>query len=219
MKEFNIVNHESEINLSSDWRDSAKFDSKNTIVTQSGRQYKLIAKKERTLSISERALKGVLGIFPVCLSLGSALLSQNIRELFSKEKEVIRFAIIYNPPIEKPAIINEQNDRKETEPKRKYKFVFSSEINENPAELPSSKERKDNKETYIPKFEYVDAGIKAIIIDNLCMATDPCQHMCIVTFGSGKIERRQYDSHKIAELIRAVGPNNVTNPAGNAHFS
>lgn len=97
MIKFKIVNNESEINLSRPWMDSRKFKSKDKIINLAGRQYKLIAKKERLFSRAERIGRGFLGTLAVCCSLGCALFSKNIRNLFSKEKEVLRFGIIYNP--------------------------------------------------------------------------------------------------------------------------
>ena len=103
---FKIVNHANEINLSRDWVDSAKFDSRDRIVEHAGRQYRLIAKKERFFSCVERIGRGLLGIVAVCCSLAIALFNKSIRNLFTKEKEVIRFgevirfAEVHSSPIQ-----------------------------------------------------------------------------------------------------------------------
>lgn len=97
MEIFKIVNNENEINLSKSWVDSPKFDNKDTIVNHSGREYRLIAKKERSFSCPERIGRGFLGVMAVCCSLGLALLSKTIKDLFTKNKETIYFGMIHNP--------------------------------------------------------------------------------------------------------------------------
>lgn len=96
--EIKFINNTREINLSDDWIDSQDFNNKYEIVKHSGLEYKLIAKKERTYPIAERIGRVALGILAVCGSLGFALISQKVRGLFSNEKKVIAFGVLYEPP-------------------------------------------------------------------------------------------------------------------------
>lgn len=106
MPSFNIITDENGINLSSEWVNATKFNSKDRIVDSNGnavspnfmgRMYRLIAKKERYFSCPEIAIRGFLGVLAICCSLGLALISKCISNLFTKRKDTIRFGISYEP--------------------------------------------------------------------------------------------------------------------------
>lgn len=106
MNNFKIINDTNDIKLSKKWVDSTKFNRKNKLVDKNGkpitssyngRQYRLIAKKEKTFSILERIKRVFLGSLAVLFSLGIALTSKSIRNLFLKEKTKIRYGILVPP--------------------------------------------------------------------------------------------------------------------------
>lgn len=101
MPSFKIINKISEINLDDKWVQATKFNSKDRIVDEKGnssdykgRQYRIIEKRERTFSNLERFGRGFLGSLALVCTSGLALCSKSVRNLFTKSKENIRFAII-----------------------------------------------------------------------------------------------------------------------------
>lgn len=106
MSNFKIVNDASQIALSSKWIDSPKFKNKDARVDAqrkaigadfAGPQFRLIAKKERHFSCIERAGRGYLGFLAVIYSLGLALISKSVRNLFTKQKAKRFFGIAETP--------------------------------------------------------------------------------------------------------------------------
>lgn len=100
---FTIIKDKSEINLNNDWVASTKFKSKDRFVDAkgktvssdyTGRQYRIIEKRERIFSTTERFVRGFLGTLMVVCSLSLALFSKSVRNLFVKSKENIRFAVL-----------------------------------------------------------------------------------------------------------------------------
>jgi hypothetical protein len=95
MLNFKIVNNTSEITLdSSQWLPAKKFNCKNRVVEYNGLKYQIIEKRERDFSSLERAGRGLLGVVAVICTLCLALLFKSVRNLFTKSKENIRFAMI-----------------------------------------------------------------------------------------------------------------------------
>lgn len=98
MSTCRFINNESEIILSSSWVDSPTFKTRDKIVTNEGRMYKLIEKKERSFSYIERIGRVFLGCLAYIATFGLALFSKTVRDLFFKQKEIVVFGIIYRPP-------------------------------------------------------------------------------------------------------------------------
>lgn len=103
MPGFKTINSISESNLSDKWVRATKFNSKNRLVDEKGHrvssdykghQYRIIEKKERNFSGLERFGRGLLGTVAVIRSLCLGLFSKSIRNLFTKSKENIRFAVL-----------------------------------------------------------------------------------------------------------------------------
>lgn len=103
MPSYTIINNASEINLNNQWAPATKFNSKDRIVDEKGhkissdyegRRYRIIEKRERTFSNLERFERGLLGTIAVVCTLCFALFSKSIRNLFTKSKESIRFAVL-----------------------------------------------------------------------------------------------------------------------------
>ncbi len=108
MPGIQIINNTNDIHLAATWRNSPKFTSKNRIVDEQGltwsvgsdkRRYMIVSKNEREFSCLERVGRVGLGILAVLASFGCALLSKYVCQLFTAEKEKVRFAIPYNQPI------------------------------------------------------------------------------------------------------------------------
>lgn len=104
MPNFKSINDISEITLDNNWVPATKFNSKDRLVDakgniansdHNGHQYRIIEKRERTFSNLERFGRGVLGTIAVACTLSIALfLSKSVRNLFTKSKESIRFAVL-----------------------------------------------------------------------------------------------------------------------------
>lgn len=103
MPSFKFINNASEITLNNKWVPAAKFNSKDRVVDEKGhqvgsdykgRQYRIIEKRERTLSGLERFGRGLLGTVAVICTLCLGLFSKSVRNLFTKSKENIRFAVL-----------------------------------------------------------------------------------------------------------------------------
>lgn len=98
MLKFQTIQNVSEINTPANWVDAPKFNCKNRIVEKDGRRYQIIAKKEHIYSKRELATRRFLATLAAVCTLGLALLSSKIWDLFMKTKECRRFAIPYTPP-------------------------------------------------------------------------------------------------------------------------
>lgn len=103
MAGFKLVNNASEITLNNKWAPATKFNSKDRLVDEKGHtvssdykghQYRIIEKRERTFSGLERLERGFLGTLAVVCTLCFALFSKSVRNLFTKSKASIRFAIL-----------------------------------------------------------------------------------------------------------------------------
>lgn len=103
MPSFKIISDINEISLSNKWVSATKFNSKNRLVDgkghrvgsdYKGRQYRIIEKRERAFSGLERFGRGLLGTVAVICTLCLGLFSKSIRNLFTKSKENIRFAVL-----------------------------------------------------------------------------------------------------------------------------
>lgn len=106
MPGFKIINNTSEIKLNNNWVSSTKFNSKDRLVDAKGnsvssdykgRQYRIIEKRERNFSTPERIGRGFLGTLAVVCTLFLALFSKTVRNLFTKPKENVRFAVLKEP--------------------------------------------------------------------------------------------------------------------------
>ncbi|KAF3361864.1 Uncharacterized protein PHSC3_001631 [Chlamydiales bacterium STE3] len=102
MPNCKIINSISEINLNKSWSPATKFNSKDRLVDAKGNkvrsdyqghQYRIIEKRERTFSTLEVVGRRFLGTLVVICTLSLALFAKPVRNLFTKQKENIRFAI------------------------------------------------------------------------------------------------------------------------------
>ncbi|KIC77026.1 hypothetical protein DB41_DL00040 [Neochlamydia sp. TUME1] len=103
MPAFKVVNNIHEIALNHRWVPATKFNSKDRVVDEKGdkvssdykgRRYRIIEKRERTFSTFERMRRGLMGILEVVSTLCLALFSKSVRNLFTKSKENMRFAVL-----------------------------------------------------------------------------------------------------------------------------
>ncbi|KAF3362455.1 Uncharacterized protein PHSC3_000983 [Chlamydiales bacterium STE3] len=103
MPSFKIINNPSEIKLNNKWVSVTKFKSRDRLVDEKGnkassdykgRQYQLIEKRERIFSDLERFGRGFLGTLVTVCTLGLVLFSKSARNLFTKSKANIRFAVL-----------------------------------------------------------------------------------------------------------------------------
>ncbi|VHO02673.1 hypothetical protein [Candidatus Rhabdochlamydia sp. T3358] len=85
------------------WEDSEKFNSRNRILNKEGKtpslgftgeRYQIICKIERDFSYLERTRRSLLGALEIIRSLGFSLFSKPTRELFTEQKEKLRFGIL-----------------------------------------------------------------------------------------------------------------------------
>lgn len=98
-----IIKHPNEIPLSSKWAPATKFNSKDALVDEKGnkvsadyqgRLYRIIEKRERTFNSLERLERGFLGTVLVICTFCLALFSKWVRDMFTKSKESIHFAVL-----------------------------------------------------------------------------------------------------------------------------
>ncbi len=98
MPSFKIVDHIYDIQVSNHWQDAAKFISKGTVKTHKGREYRLIAKKERQLSRLKRICRGALGALAILGSLGLGYLNKKFRKIIAKllykQVEAVKYATL-----------------------------------------------------------------------------------------------------------------------------
>lgn len=106
MPNFKIINNTSEIIINNKWILATKFNSKDRVVDEKGhrissdykgRQYRIIEKRERNFSGLERFERGLLGTVTVICTLCLGLFSKSVRNLFTKSKASIRFAVLEEP--------------------------------------------------------------------------------------------------------------------------
>ena len=102
MVSLELINDRSEILLNSSWIDRKNFNSKDRLVDENGneinseyggRAYRIIEMRERNFSAFKCFCKKFLGTVIVISTLCLALLLQSVRDLFTKSKEKICFAI------------------------------------------------------------------------------------------------------------------------------
>lgn len=101
MPSFTPVADLDALNLSNDWIDSPKFDSRDREVDHEGRKYRLVAKKERQFSTFERIKNIFLAVLAIIATLGIALCLPSIRALLLGTKETKRFGVECNNAIVK----------------------------------------------------------------------------------------------------------------------
>jgi hypothetical protein len=126
MPNIKIVPTFDDINLYAQWSLASKFHCKDRLVDGKGnkvdaqyhgRLYQIVEKRERQFSHLERLKRGLLGITAVVCSLGLALISQDVRELFSRRKETLRFAIpVSNSENTRPVPPVDEKVRKTADP-------------------------------------------------------------------------------------------------------
>jgi hypothetical protein len=100
MSKFEIINTSSDINLSNNWKLPTNFKSKGKFVDDHGRhistsytgkRYVLIEKREMNIPLLTKVTRIFLGSLAVIATLGIALCSKSIRDLFTKKKFSIHF--------------------------------------------------------------------------------------------------------------------------------
>ena len=104
MPKIKIINSLSEIPSTPEWTKASKFKCEGRIVDENGksscvsegRSYKIISKRERSLSDGEKFVKRFLGSIAVISSLGLALMFKSIYRLFNG-KISIRYATLHVP--------------------------------------------------------------------------------------------------------------------------
>lgn len=103
MPNFKIMRESYQTNLSSEWVDSPKFNSKNRLVDENGKKisadfngncYQLICKKQRNFSTFEKVKRVCLGILAVAVTLGAASFLKSVQKLFTKKTESVRFGVL-----------------------------------------------------------------------------------------------------------------------------
>ncbi len=103
MSTFKIVDSFNENELSSRWTNSKNFigigrtvgKNGNSITsTYKGNRYRVISKKERYFTPAERIGRGFIGVVATVFTLCIAILFKSVRNLFTKEKAKIRFAVV-----------------------------------------------------------------------------------------------------------------------------
>lgn len=97
MASFKIINDVSEIKLGQQWIAPSKFNSIGRLVHHKGRQYRIIEKRDYHFSHLKRLGRGILGTVAIICTLCVGLFAKSIRNLFTKSKESIRFAILERP--------------------------------------------------------------------------------------------------------------------------
>lgn len=102
MKNIRFIKDGSEIKLSKEWGESKEFSDYGLIINrkgdklgkdEKGRRFRLIAKREKVYSGAERVGRTFLGLIAVISSLGFALFSRTVIELFTGSKKVVGFAV------------------------------------------------------------------------------------------------------------------------------
>lgn len=103
MPRFKVVSSLKEINQYDSWNESTKFNSKDKFVnldgeyvteTYKGPKYQLVSKKERNFTFSERLVRGFFGTLFVVGTLGIGFFSKDVKKLFLKQKQSMRFGIL-----------------------------------------------------------------------------------------------------------------------------
>lgn len=98
MPRFEPITNRNEMNLSTDWVDSATFKSKNRLVLYEGKNYQLIEKKERPFSGCERFGRVLLGVILITSIVGYLIYGKVVMNLLYRKKEVLRFGLLLDPP-------------------------------------------------------------------------------------------------------------------------
>lgn len=107
MPKFEIISNIVDIPVEDQWVAATKFNSKDRLVDEQGhkispdyqgRRYRIVEKRERTYSGLERFARGFLGVIIIICTLCLALFSKQIRNLFIKSKETLRFGLLESKP-------------------------------------------------------------------------------------------------------------------------
>ena len=107
MPSFKPVKSTDDIKLSDQYREVAKFNSKDRPVTHKGHTYQILSKHERNFTTFERSGRVALGVLAIIGTFGFWLLNKKFRKfvgkLFTKEQKTVRFAVPLNTqsPIKK----------------------------------------------------------------------------------------------------------------------
>ncbi len=170
MPQFKIINNPSEINCYSNWAAAPKFDSKNRVVKHEGRQYQILEKKEQLFSTQKRISRVCLGILVTIASLGIALFSEKIRQLFTKSKETIRFGIRFIAPTisTEPISLNNSPQKLSANPPQESTEEVDDQQQEESITYPNQVidiEKKASKFFFKPEEEETVKKIRTIIDD------------------------------------------------------
>lgn len=121
MSDFRIVSNRSETQLGDNWFDSPKYLNKKIEVDErgnkvavgyEGRHYKLIV-KERKFSGLELFGRRLLGVALTAVSFGALLLNKDVKNLFVKKVERVRFGILVPKEKEEVKKTKENKEQKE----------------------------------------------------------------------------------------------------------
>jgi mRNA deadenylase 3'-5' endonuclease subunit Ccr4 len=103
MHSFQIIKNESEIKRSKEWSEVASSNYKNKLVNKRGNQisgnyhgkrYRIISVMERKFCLKERVARGFLGVVLAVSSGGLALISKDVRTLFTQPKKIVFYGKI-----------------------------------------------------------------------------------------------------------------------------
>ena len=150
MPNFKAINNQTEITLGNKWvPPSNKFNSQNRLVNAkgnnisceyNGRKYRIIEKRERTFTALERFARGLLGLIAVICTLCLGLFSKSVRNLFTKSKATVRFAVPQpstllapstSPPLNYPINLDKRNktsNAKVREPTKEARNIAATKI-------------------------------------------------------------------------------------------
>lgn len=169
MQNFKIIRDVSEINLDSKWVPAKKFKGKDKLVdaqgneisaTYTGRQYKIVEKRVWAYSCPKLYFRKYLGILAVIYSLGLALFSKSVRNLFKKSGNSFHFAIEV-PPFKEA--VKKVGDGLIVDPKGKEKTPTPTPIGKtNPIQIVDTPTKldKDGQTVFIePELLYYGAKI------------------------------------------------------------
>lgn len=122
----------------SQWKDACKFNSEGKIVVHEGRNYWLVAKKEKTFSLKERIFAILSVIHTLGLSifskLGFDIFSKKVIHLWTKDKEAIHYAVPFYSLTDKLKNENLLHNGNISQGQGEY-FVFRKKEGAKPTEI------------------------------------------------------------------------------------
>ncbi len=107
MVQFKIISNPNQIESGPEWADATKFESRGRIVDANGkrvgkdfqgRRYRLVSKKQRELTGSEKNMRLFKAIFLIAVTLGVSLLCSCVRSLLSEKIKVERYGVLVSGP-------------------------------------------------------------------------------------------------------------------------